>query len=428
MSLNNSNHNKTKNNSKANIRQENQKTILRAAEQIFAEYGFRGATTKMIAELAGIPKANLHYYYPTKLALYQKIVENIFEIWLSAADAFENNADPIDALSRYIDEKMALARSHPYSSKVWANEVMHGAPIIQDYLETNLAEWTKSREANIQTWIDNGLLDPIEPKHLLYMIWATTQHYADFNHQIQTLNDGVELTNQQWDNACRDVKKIILDGVGARSAPTKTITQAPELKTRIQREKTEQILSAALEVFSTYGFRGSTIDQIAAQAGMSKPNILYYFNSKEAIHSQLLAQLLDIWLQPLHQMNENGEPIAEILAYIDRKLQMSRDFPRESRLFANEILQGAPHINSLISGDLKSLVDQKATLIQTWCDAGKIAKTDPYHLLFSIWATTQHYADFDAQIRTLLGKNSANRYKDAEIFLEQLFKTALKPL
>lgn len=427
MSSNNVKHSKLKNNSKADIRQENQKTILRAAEQIFAEYGFRGATTKMIAELAGIPKANLHYYYPTKLDLYQKIVENIFEIWLSAADAFDNNTNPVDALSRYIDEKMALARSHPYSSKVWANEVMHGAPIIQDYLETNLAQWTKAREANIQGWIDDGLLDPIEPKHLLYMIWATTQHYADFNHQIQTLNGGTVLSDQQWENASRDVKKIILAGVGARNASLKPATARPELKTRIQRQKTEHILSAALEVFSNFGFRGSTIDQIAAQADMSKPNILYYFDSKEAIHSQLLERLLATWLKPLQQLNENGEPIEEILAYIQRKLQMSRDFPRESRLFANEVLQGAPHITRLIGGELKSLVDQKTALIQSWCQAGKISPLDPYHLIFAIWATTQHYADFDAQIRALMGADSANRYQNAEVFLEQLFKTALKP-
>ena len=427
MSSNNVKHSKLKNNSKADIRQENQKTILRAAEQIFAEYGFRGATTKMIAELAGIPKANLHYYYPTKLDLYQKIVENIFEIWLSAADAFDNNTNPVDALSRYIDEKMALARSHPYSSKVWANEVMHGAPIIQDYLETNLAQWTKAREANIQGWIDDGLLDPIEPKHLLYMIWATTQHYADFNHQIQTLNGGDPLSDQQWENASRDVKKIILAGVGARNASLKPATARPELKTRIQRQKTEHILSAALEVFSNFGFRGSTIDQIAAQADMSKPNILYYFDSKEAIHSQLLERLLATWLKPLQQLNENGEPIEEILAYIQRKLQMSRDFPRESRLFANEVLQGAPHITRLIGGELKSLVDQKTALIQSWCQAGKISPLDPHHLIFAIWATTQHYADFDAQIRALMGADSANRYQNAEVFLEQLFKTALKP-
>lgn len=413
--------------SKADIRLVNEKTILRAAERIFAEYGFRGATTKMIADLAGIPKANLHYYYPTKIALYGKIVENIFEIWLGAADTFDNQANPIEALSGYIDKKMAISRKYPYSSKVWANEVMHGAPIIQDYLETNLTEWTKSREANIQGWIDEGLLDPIEPKHLLYMIWATTQHYADFTHQIETLNGGKELSDKQWDNATRDIKKIILDGAGARAYSAQKTQKNTPRKTRIQRKKTEQILSAALDVFSTYGFRGSTIDQISAQAGMSKPNILYYFESKEAIHAQLLERLLKTWLQPLEHLNEDGEPVEEIIAYMQRKLQISEDFPRESRLFANEILQGAPRINSLISGELKTLVDEKTKLIQSWCDQGKISDIDPHHLLFSIWATTQHYADFDVQIRALMGKNNNKRYEGAAIFLEKLFNSMLRP-
>ncbi|NRA87371.1 MAG: TetR family transcriptional regulator C-terminal domain-containing protein, partial [Rhizobiales bacterium] len=171
----------------------------------------------------------------------------------------------------------------------------------------------------------------------------------------------------------------------------------------------------------------ATIDQIADQAGVTKPNILYYFDNKEAIHSQLLSRLLDIWLQPLHQMNEDGDPCEEILAYIQRKLEMSRDFPRESKLFANEVLQGAPRIHDLISGELKKLVDQKVALIQSWADAGKIAQIDPYHLLFSIWATTQHYADFDAQIRALMGKDHANRYQGAEVFLKQLYMAMLKP-
>ena len=415
-----------KNLSKAETRHENEKLILRAAEKTFAEYGFKGATTKMIADEAGIPKANLHYYFPTKIALYRKIVENIFEIWLGAADTFDNNADPIDAISRYIDKKMMISRKYPYSSKVWANEVIHGAPIIQDYLETNLAEWTKSREENIQRWIDVGLMDTVEPRHLLYMIWATTQHYADFTHQIETLNGGEQLSDKQWANACRDVKKIILDGIGARSVAKHKLQGNKPAKTRIQRKKTDLILTSALEVFSTYGFRGSTIDQIATQSGMSKPNILYYFQSKEAIHSQLLETLMNNWLAPLEQINPKGEPVDEILAYVQRKLQMSRDFPRESRLFANEILQGAPRINALISGDLKSLVDEKAALIKSWSDGGVISAVDPYHLIFSIWATTQHYADFDAQIRTLLGKNGINRFNEAEVFLNQLFSSSLK--
>ena len=155
--------------------------------------------------------------------------------------------------------------------------------------------------------------------------------------------------------------------------------------TRIQRKNTEAILEAALVVFSQFGFRGSTLDQIAKEAGLSKPNLLYYFKSKEAIFTEVLEGLLDTWLDPLREMKEDGDAIEEILAYMKRKLQMSRDFPRESRLFANEIIQGAPRMMHAIEGELKELVDEKVKTIRKWAADGRIADTDPYHLIFSIW-------------------------------------------
>ncbi len=201
--------------SKSETRQENERAILDAAEAVFAEYGFKGATTQMIAERAGLPKANLHYYFPTKEALYRRVVDQIFEIWLEAAGTFDDCDDPVEALSRYIDAKMEISRARPMGSKVWASEVMQGAPVIQDYLETTLREWTDSRIAEIRRWIDAGQISAIDPRHLLYMIWATTQHYADFGHQIATLNDGEPLDEAQWTAAKRDVTRIILTGIGA---------------------------------------------------------------------------------------------------------------------------------------------------------------------------------------------------------------------
>ncbi|QQR36411.1 TetR/AcrR family transcriptional regulator [Devosia oryziradicis] len=203
----------------------------------------------------------------------------------------------------------------------------------------------------------------------------------------------------------------------------------PRPLTRIQREKQDVILEAALEVFSVHGFRGATIDQIAEVAGMSKPNLLYYFPRKEEIHRRLMAALLETWLAPLQEMNADGDPFPEIRSYIRRKLEMARDYPRESRLFANEMLQGAPRISEMIEIDLKNLVDEKAKVLLGWMDEGKLARTDPYHLIFSIWATTQHYADFDVQVRAVLGKDRGGegRFEDAARYLEQLFLYGLTP-
>jgi len=161
---------------------------------------------------------------------------------------------------------------------------------------------------------------------------------------------------------------------------------------------------------------------------MSKPNLLYYFRRKEELHQVLLDRLLINWLAPLKAMDADGEPIEEICKYIRRKLEMAQKYPRESRLFANEILQGAPHIKAQLEGALRNLVDEKSRVIERWISEEKIAKTNPRYLIFSIWATTQHYADFDVQVCAILAedKRIETRFEDAAKMLELLYVNGLK--
>lgn len=193
-------------------------------------------------------------------------------------------------------------------------------------------------------------------------------------------------------------------------------------ETRIQKKNQATILAAGLMVFSQYGFRGSTLDQIAAEAGLSKPNMLYYFASKEAIYRALLTQLLEDWLEPLKHIDPQGDPVEEILGYAKRKLAMSQHFPRESRLFAGEIIQGAPRIADHLSGELKHVVEDLAKIINGWARAGRIRPVDPIHLIFSIWSMTQHYADFDTQVRAIL---SEDPFPGAERHLEDMLRQML---
>ena len=138
------------------IRQQNETLILQAAEKVFAEAGFGGATMQLIADMAGLPKANLHYYFPTKEALYRQVVQNIFEIWLQAAGSMDRAPGPVEGIGAYIDAKMEISRRHPNGSKVWASEVMHGAPVIQDYLETTLRDWTNGQIRSGQMSLDDS--------------------------------------------------------------------------------------------------------------------------------------------------------------------------------------------------------------------------------------------------------------------------------
>ena len=200
-----------------------------------------------------------------------------------------------------------------------------------------------------------------------------------------------------------------------------------EPRTRIQRRNRATILEAALDVFSRHGYHGATLDGIAEAAALSKPNLLYYFRSKEAMHAALLTGLMDTWIDPLRSIDPDGDPVEELVAYVLRKLQMSRDLPRESRLFANEILGGAITIGDQIRGPLRALVEEKAELIGGWSRQGRLAPLDPRHLIFSVWAVTQHYADFDVQVRGVLGPSSERRFDQAAEFLAGFYRAALQP-
>lgn len=166
--------------------------------------------------------------------------------------------------------------------------------------------------------------------------------------------------------------------------------------------KKEAIPAAALEAFSQFGIHGTRLEQVAERAGVSKTNLLYYYPSKEALYVAVLQQILAIWLAPLKAFREDISPLVAIREYIRLKLEVSAITPA-SKLFCLEILQGAPLLMGELTGDLKALVDEKSAIVSGWIDRGKLAPVDPQHLIFMIWATTQHYADFATQVEAVTG-------------------------
>ena len=198
---------------KAHIRETNEAHLLACAEAVFAERGLEGASTAMIAERAGLPKANLHYYFPTKLALYRRVLEDLFEDWHRAADTFESSDDPVEAIGGYVRTKMELSRRRPLGSKVWASEIIHGAVHMQDILNERVKPWLETRVIVIDDWIARGLLAPVDAQTLMFMIWATTQHYANAAHEIATLERGRPLDDAKFEFAKRQVIETIVTGL-----------------------------------------------------------------------------------------------------------------------------------------------------------------------------------------------------------------------
>ncbi|MFZ4832741.1 HTH-type transcriptional regulator RutR [Rouxiella sp. Mn2063] len=174
-------------------------------------------------------------------------------------------------------------------------------------------------------------------------------------------------------------------------------------RSRAVAAKRQVIMAAALEYFSLYGIHGTRLDQVAERADVSKTNLLYYFPSKEALYIAVLKDILDVWLAPLRAFHADQQPLDAIREYIRLKLGVSRDHPQASRLFCMEMLQGAALLKQELGGDLKQLVEDKSAIIRGWIKAGLIAPVEPLHLIFMLWATTQHYADFSVQIEAITG-------------------------
>jgi TetR/AcrR family transcriptional regulator len=192
----------------------NEARILKAAEEVFATAGFSGARTAAIARRAGVPKANLHYYFGTKEALYRRVLENILEVWLGMGEQIRPEAEPAPALAAYIAAKVEHSRRRPYASKVFANEMLHGAPQVRGYLRHELRRWVDGKTKVIDGWVAAGKLAPIETRHLFFVIWAATQTYADFDVQVAAVLGRARIGPRDYRDATQLITRLILRGVG----------------------------------------------------------------------------------------------------------------------------------------------------------------------------------------------------------------------
>jgi TetR/AcrR family transcriptional regulator len=188
--------------------------ILEAAERVFAGAGFGGATMAAIAAAAGVPKPNLHYYFGSKSALYRAVLERTLREWLVPMDSIVADAEPRAALEHYIREKMRQSFARPYASRVWANELLHGAPELQGTLVRTLRPLVRRKAAVIEQWIAEGRMAPLDSVHLFFTIWAATQTYADFEVQIRAVLGRDRLDRAAQERSTQHVVSLILRGCG----------------------------------------------------------------------------------------------------------------------------------------------------------------------------------------------------------------------
>ncbi len=194
---------------RSRIRERNEETILKAAEIVFAQRGFGAATTAEIAKASDIPKANLHYYFNTKEDLYTRVLENILETWLNAAEDFDENHEPAEALETYIRTKVELSRTRPHASKIFAKEIISGAPFLYDHLSKDINPWIAQKTKIFQGWVDAGKVAPVDVRHLFFLIWSMTQTYADFSTQMGIVLQKEKLEKSDFETAGDMIIKMV---------------------------------------------------------------------------------------------------------------------------------------------------------------------------------------------------------------------------
>ncbi len=200
--------------SEGSIRQKNKAIIFNAAKKEFVTYGFKGASIKRIAERANIARANIHYYFKDKTDLYQQLLSSIIAVWNNDYDTLTADKEPKQVLSDYIRAKVMHAKDDPDASRIFASELIHGAPVLNEYLHSDFKIWLQSKVNVIETWIKQGLIDDVNPHHLLFLIWSSTQHYADFNVQVVAALDKEAMSDDDFDAVVSSLTKIILKGCG----------------------------------------------------------------------------------------------------------------------------------------------------------------------------------------------------------------------
>ena len=196
------------------IRQKNEEAILLAAAEEFAVHGYKGTSMNSIAMRVGLPKANLHYYFSSKLGLYVEVMRNILNLWDSAFSNLRAEDDPATALAGYIRAKMEFSRRQPLASKIFAMEVISGGECLSQYFNQDYLDWFRGRAAVFEAWIAAGKLDPVDPVHLIFLLWGSTQHYADFSSSISRLTGRKKQTKEDFAKATDNLIQIILKGCG----------------------------------------------------------------------------------------------------------------------------------------------------------------------------------------------------------------------
>ena len=195
-------------------RDRKERQIIRATEKLVATRGFHGTRMDDIARAAKLPRPNLYYYFPSKRAIYRRILTELRADWIKAFEQITADREPREAIGDYIRVKIEYSRKHPVPSKVFAMEVILGSDMLTEEENNQIRALTGEKCAVVEQWMDEGKMDRLDPRHFFFLLWGATQYYADFEQQIKNILGVRRLTAAQFQTGVATATQIVLKGCG----------------------------------------------------------------------------------------------------------------------------------------------------------------------------------------------------------------------
>ncbi len=149
----------------------------------------------------------------------------------------------------------------------------------------------------------------------------------------------------------------------------------------------DRILDAALESFGTRGYDVTSLDALASQLEISKQSILYWFPSKEALMSAVIARSAGELSEALESaLSSAGEGWGRVEAIVRSVFRLAAHRPALLGLVREVARLGPPPATQMTEA-LQPLVHRATAFLQAEMDAGRMRRSDPNLLLLAMYST-----------------------------------------
>lgn len=186
-----------------------QEAILTEAERQFARFGFEGVSLDSIAAALDLSRQNLLYHWPSKEELYRAVLDSVMGEWMANMSAIADADEPEAAIHTYVDVKLRFSRERPSGNAVFTREIMAGAPRYEDVLKAQVMPLLHADVERFEHWADQGLIRRLDFTHLMFLIWSSTQAYADLGPQFSLYMGKPQLDDDDFDRARRLITDLI---------------------------------------------------------------------------------------------------------------------------------------------------------------------------------------------------------------------------